>query len=442
MTTSLTANHKRVTRLTSCDSQPHHNNILALLALVMPMLMPLSALCQNTLASTTPPSLTQRYYDGDYATVANQGAALLLIQPWDNELRYFVANSLAWTGRTDEAIPQYQALDGTTFSHEAQLGLANIYRWNGRPDRAQPLYQQVLNDQPDNKDAVNGLILTQRELRPKTSISVENFHDSDQTSIHSLALKQQWRASDTAQQIEIEADVAQNTRPGLNQNQSDLTLRYANPNALLEPKAEVSLQTTPDSRLFGKLSLSLSGTPLAITAGRVNWAKLAQNPFAIAQGLTANDIGGNIDYTSTLGRWRATYLASEISDANLVQDASFLYTPAWQPFTSPDIKAYVGVNGHKARFATPLYWSPAPGNYYGLIGLNAEWVSTVWSNVVAAQYGLPLSAGITSSWSLTAGAHRHLGQDWALGIDLTAQSAQRSTAYSAQYVTFSLEKLW
>ena len=444
MTTSLTAMHNPGSPTTS-STAPYLIGTLITLSLLCPLpgfgqvTMPQNDVQQATEQEVP---LSKPYYDGNYTMVANQGLLLLLAQPWNHELRLFVANSLAWTGRTDEAITQYQALAGTQFTHEAQLGLANVYRWSGRPDRAQPLYQHVLNDAPDNKDAMEGLTLAQHELRSKTTLSAGNMHDSDQTSIHSVALKHQWRNANDVQQFEIEANDAKTTRPQSSQGQSDLTFRYANPDLPLEPKAEISLQTTPDSRLFGKLSLTLSGTPLSISAGRVNWGKMAQNPTAIAQGLTSTQAGVNLDYTSSIGRWRASYLANNVSDSNLIQDSSILFTPAWQPFTSPDIKAFVGVNGRNARFASGSYWSPTPGNYYAVVGVNAEWVNSVWTNVVAAQYGVPFTQGLANSWSISAGAHRYLGQDWAIGIDLSAQSSQRSTAYSAQYLTFSVEKLW
>lgn len=44
--------------------------------------------------------------------------------------------------------------------------MANVYRWNGREDLALPLYKKVIEQAPDNKDAREGIILTERAMRP------------------------------------------------------------------------------------------------------------------------------------------------------------------------------------------------------------------------------------------------------------------------------------
>ena len=415
-----------------------------------PTLRPLCALFSLIVLSCSPAfsqenpaeQLIKLYSDGNYTSFANQGLVLLLSQPWNHELRFFVANSLSWTGRNEEAAVQYESLAGTEFSDEASLGLANMYRWNGRPDRSQPLYQAVLNEDPTNQDAQDGLTLAQRELRGKTSVSLAGSHDSNAVRNGYLTIKHQWRDADNVQQFELEGTNVAETNPTQNIGQSDITFRYANPALPMAPHAEISAQTTPDNRLFGKLTLNLTGTPLSVTVGHVNWAKMAQNPVAVQEGLSANQFGGNLDYNSSIGRWRASYTAYQISDSNLVQDESLLYTPVWQPFKSPDIKTYVGFTGRNATVANSNYWAPDPGKYYAVAGINAEWTSTVWSNSIGAQYGIPLSAGVANSWSLSAGAHRHFGPDWAVGIDLFAQSSQRATAYSAQNLTILIEKLW
>src|SRR5688500_14401525 len=66
----------------------------------------------------------ERYEAGDYAGAARLG--LRLVDGGSQALRYAVANSLAWTGRYDEASNQYRELFGTPYDARARVGLANV----------------------------------------------------------------------------------------------------------------------------------------------------------------------------------------------------------------------------------------------------------------------------------------------------------------------------
>lgn len=67
-----------------------------------------------------------------YAQAGTEGLALLSAEKADDDIRLIIANSLAWTGRLNEAISVYQGLLDGRLSNEARIGMANAYRWSGR----------------------------------------------------------------------------------------------------------------------------------------------------------------------------------------------------------------------------------------------------------------------------------------------------------------------
>lgn len=392
--------------------------------------------------STRADSLAALYADGKYHNVASEGMRLLLQAPWNHELRLQVANSLAWTGQEEDALLQYETLLNTELGQQAALGIANIRRWNGRPDKALPLYRQALEANPQDKEAAEGLALARRQLRARTTITAGGNRDSDHTRNRNGAISHKWRDADGVQSFEVEIGGGETDRPGIRKTQSELTVRYANPDALMEPQLELSAQATPKAHLFGKLSLKLSGTPVSLSAGHVNWGKMANNPNALRDDLSATQLGGALAFSNRAGRWHVNYNAFMISDDNLIQDARLQYFPTWQPFSTPDIKLYGGLEARKARSYDPRYWSPLDGNYAATLGLNAEWMSLNWQNYLNAQYGFAIGGEAAGAWSLNAGSKRQLGDDWALGIDLSAISTQRSGAYKSNGLSIQIEKLW
>lgn len=63
------------------------------------------------------------YRAGQFQQASEQGLQELLIEPWNHELRFIVADSLQRNGQIDEAVAQFQALDGTPLAHSAGLRL-------------------------------------------------------------------------------------------------------------------------------------------------------------------------------------------------------------------------------------------------------------------------------------------------------------------------------
>jgi tetratricopeptide (TPR) repeat protein len=108
---------------------------------------------------------------GSYRASLIPGAKALSLSPDDNELRLQLANALAWTGRYDAAIAQYERLlPDQNFEARARVGLAGILRWRGASQVALPILQEAEKKGPQNKDVQTALMQTQRELRAMTSV--------------------------------------------------------------------------------------------------------------------------------------------------------------------------------------------------------------------------------------------------------------------------------
>ena len=63
------------------------------------------------------------YKKGQFENAASVGLTDLLVQPWNLELRFAVADSLQRMGKIDEATTQLEALDGTAYSKTANARL-------------------------------------------------------------------------------------------------------------------------------------------------------------------------------------------------------------------------------------------------------------------------------------------------------------------------------
>ena len=109
--------------------------------------------------------------EGDYYALGTEGLALMKKEKLDDDLKLSIANALAWTGRLDDADDVYSQLLSGPRANDARIGLANMHRWQGEDYLAAPLYREVLATQPQNPEAMNGLRLTERELRARTQVS-------------------------------------------------------------------------------------------------------------------------------------------------------------------------------------------------------------------------------------------------------------------------------
>ena len=379
---------------------------------------------------------------GDYQAAGTEGMALLAREKADDELQLIVANSLAWTGRPKEAISAYQGLRAGKFADQASVGLASIYRWRGRDDQAIPLYRAVLANDPGNSNALEGLELATRETSPRTRLSFGGGKDSSDAERGSATLNHRWRDGSGTHLMEVETSLVIDTLTGVETSQQDVSLRYQNLNLALKPSLELSMPTKDDNSLYASARIKLFDDKVTLSAGRVNWGRMATNPNALAQHLSAMHAGIAASKDFSFGNLQANVNFYDISDDNAVLTGSLHLASAWRPLGS-HFKPFVGMESRGGKFAAVNYWSPDQGSgsiYSGMLG---EWLGADWSLYASGQLGLRLFGDAGTSWSVSAGGKYWVSSNLALSVNLWALDAWRgNAAYRAQAATINLEKLW
>ena len=379
---------------------------------------------------------------GNYQAVGTEGLLLMSKEKLDDDLQLMIANSLAWTGRMTEAIPTYQGLANGKFANEANVGLANVFRWNGRDSLAAPLYRAVLVTDPENKDAMEGLELANRELRPRTTVSVGGSNDSAEIQRRAVTVNHRWRDSTGANVMEIETSVVRDRLPTVQANQADLTFRYQALNLTLKPSFEISSATKTSGNVYASGAIKLFDDQLALQAGRINWGRIATNPNGLAANLSAWNAGLIWNQNLSFGRLLARANYYDISDGNRIVTSSVNFAPTWRPLGS-HFKPFVGIETRDAKFNTLNYWSPAQGYGTAFAGLVAEWEDADWNFYTSAQAGIPLYGEAGKSWNLLIGGKRWISPDVAVGFSAGVLSSRRdSTEYRARSANVSVEKLW
>lgn len=383
--------------------------------------------------------LADLYAKGQYRTVGTDGLALLDKEKFDDQLRFYIANSLAWTSRLKDADKIYDSLKGTAYAKDALIGQANLNRWQQKLHVAEPLYREVLKTDPKNKDALEGLELTGRATRPKTSATLGGLNDSGNVQMRYWTLNHTWRDQSRKNVMEVETSRIQAQNLALRAWQSDLTVRYRMLETPFKPKFEASADGT---KIYGNVGIELDALPISIDVGRVNWGRLSNNPSALSNHLSATRLGvqgvGSFEYGQVVAR-ADIY---KVSDGNTVTTSSLRWNPSWRPLGA-NIKPLVGIDTRNASFATGSYWSPSQG--YGSLyaGVSGEWTAQDWNLYATATPGMRLFGEAGKSWSVSAGGKRWLDKDWALGMNLWAMRSRRDNSeYKAQSVNFTLERLW
>ena len=379
---------------------------------------------------------------GDYKSAGTEGLALMSSERVDDELQLIVANSLAWTGRVKEAVPVYQAISKGTFANEANVGLANINRWRGREDLALPLYQGVLDRDPANQDALEGLALASRELSPRTTVSAGVSGDSSDLKRRFGAVNHRWRDKSGANLFEVEGNGFYDWTPTDGEPQRELTLRYQSLDLPLKPSLELNMPTRLNPSLYGVARIKLLDDQVTLSAGRLNWGKAVANPVAARQGLVANHLGVEASESFSMGSLVGRVNYYGISDTNTVFTAGLNFNSAWRPLGS-HFKPFAGLESRSAKFNAPTYWSPVDGSGTVFAGLLGEWGDSDWNFFASAQLGAPLYGDAGNSWSVSAGGKRWLTNDIALGLNLWSMTSWRdSSAYRSKSLNVNLEKLW
>ena len=392
------------------------------------------------------PTTHQRILDlsaaGNYQAAGTEGLLLLANEKVDESLQLIIANSLAWTGRSDEAVPAYSGLVNGKFANAAKVGIANIQRWRGMDHLAFPEYQAVLVSEPDNAGALEGLELATRELVPRTVVRFGGGMDSSNMERQSAAVTHRWRDPSGARVMEIELGGVRDSLPGVLTTENDVALRYQALDLLLKPSLELSMPTKDNSNVFGGVHLSSEQHKVSVDISRDNWGKSANNPKALAAQLAANHLGLSVTRGVSIGELTGRVDLFDISDGNRVITSSLRLASSWRPMGS-QVKPFIGVETRDASLSSPNYWSPQQGfgSVYG--GVLAEWGKADWSLYVSGQAGAPLYGEAGTSWSLSAGGKQWLTNSLALSLNLWSMSSRRDNAqYEAQAATVSLEKLW
>lgn len=379
---------------------------------------------------------------GDYQSAGTEGLALLANEKVDDALQLVIANSLAWTGRTDEALPVYGGLVNGKYGNSAKVGIANIQRWRGMDHLAFPEYQAVLAAEPDHAGALEGLELATRELVPRTQFSAGGLADSSSTERRSASVNHRWRDRSGARVMELEISGVQDTLPGLLSTQDEVLLRYQALDLQLKPSLELSMPTRDNPKVFGDVRLSSESYKTTVEIGRVNWGKSAINPKALAAQLSANHGSASVTRSLPVGDLTGRVDLFDISDGNRVTTSSLRLASSWRPVGS-QVKPFFGIETRDSSFNSPNYWSPQQGFGTVYAGVLAEWGRADWSLYVSGQAGAPLYGEAGNSWSLSGGGKQWISNNVAISLNLWAMSSRRDNAqYESQAATISLDKLW
>jgi hypothetical protein len=411
----------------------------------MPLTYEASATSPAKVIPNAPPE-QQRILDlsaaGDYQAAGTEGLVLLSNGKVDESLQLIIANSLAWTGRTDEAVPAYSGLVNGIHANAANVGIANIQRWRGMDHLALPQYQAVLVSEPDNAGALEGVELATRELVPRTTVSLGGSQDSSNMERKSTAVNHRWRDSSGARIMEIELGGVRDSLPGVLTSEDNALFRYQALDFQMKPSFELSMPTKDNPNVFGGVHFSLPAYKASFDIARINWGKSATNPRALAAQLTANQAGMTVGRSFPIGDLTGRVDLFDVSDANQVITSSLRLASSWRPMGS-QVKPFVGLETRDSSFNSPNYWSPQQGFGSAYAGFLAEWGKADWSLFLSAQVGAPLYGEAGNSWSLSGGGKQWLSNSVAINLSLWAMSSYRDNArYEAQAANISLEKLW
>ena len=383
------------------------------------------------------------YQKEDYSAAAEEGFPLLNDFPNDDQFRLIVANSLAWsTTRYQDAISAYRPLLDTPLARDASLGLANVYRWNGREDLALPLYKKVIEQAPDNKDAREGVILTERAMRPRTLISMGGASDSNSMQRQELTLGHRWRSDSGSSIFEIEASGTNDTQLDLASYQRNITLRYQGLDLPLQPTFEITEQTGPQQSDFGGVNLKITDDTQLIV-NRVNWGLLSFTTAAELANLSAFHTALSTSKTGDLGNVRLRVDYFGVSDGNSVVIGNLQYTPPWRPL-GEYFNPVVGISTRDQSNFSPLYWSPVNGGYgVYFVGMQAEWSNSASNLFASAQVGNGLYGEGGFNWGLSLGGKTWLNDDYAIGAKLNKYAGgQYGPSYTFTSAMVTLERAW
>lgn len=389
--------------------------------------------------SGEPLRVADLYKTGNYAETGTAGLALITKEKVDEQLQLYIANSLAWTNRLKEAGQIYRVLIDGKYKMSAMLGLANLNRWQGRDHLSAPLYKQILALDPTNKDAIEGLRLSDREMKPKTTMTLGGSNDSSDIQLRTLKINHRWRDPSGANIWEVETTRVRNNNLVTEVQRQDFAVRYKMLETRFKPRIELG---TDGQKVYANVGVELGTLPVLVDFGRVNWGLLSNNPAALAANLSATRLGVQGSASLAAGSLFGRADFYNISDGNTITTSALRFTPSWRPLGS-HFKPLLGVETRNAKFNTLNYWSPSDGYGSATAGVMGEWGEPDWNFFASAQVGARLFGEAGRSWSLSAGGKRWLNKDWAVGMNFWAMGSQRDNLpYRARSLYFTVEKLW
>ena len=382
----------------------------------------------------------ERYEAGDYAGAARLG--LRLVDGGSQALRYAVANSLAWTGRYDEASNQYRELFGTPYDARARVGLANVMRWRGQAHLAEPYYQEVLGREPANADAIEGLALAGRDLRPALTLRGTRTKDPELRRDEVTISYRRW-SDDRRFRLE----------GGLLGARLSSSLGHWSPRGVfasawapalpLSPQVDASYydaDASAGARLFGAVQIEPVKDRIKVRVGRVDWGRTAFSAGATADGLTARTAGAVAETGFAAGRLRARLDFYDISDGNKVADGEAQLTPSWQPLPWR-LTWFGGAYVREADRDDPRYWSPSHTYGVAFAGVQRYWSFDNAELSATLRRGFKLTSSAGDSWSAGVNGRVWLRPNLALGVEGFVVDAPRPGSYRMHQVGAYLQRL-
>ncbi len=382
----------------------------------------------------------ERYQAGDYAGAARLG--LPMVDGSSQALRYAVANSLAWTGRYDEASSQYRELFGTSYDARARVGLASVMRWRGQAHLAEPYYQEVLGREPANAEAIEGLALAGRDLRPALTLRGTRTKDPELRRDELTISYRRW-SDDRRFRLEggllgarLSSSIGHWSPRGV------LASAWA-PALPLSPQVDASYydaDASAGARLFGSVQIEPVKDRVKVRVARVDWGRPAFSAGASADGLTARSAGAVAETGFAAGKLRARLDFYDISDGNKVADGEAQLTPSWQPLPWR-LTWFGGLYLREADRDDPRYWSPSHTYGVAFAGVQRHWSFDNAELSATLRRGFKLTSSAGDSWSAGLSGRIWLRPNLALGVEGFVVDAPRPGSYRMHQVSANLQRL-
>lgn len=377
--------------------------------------------------------------DGNYVALAKQGGALLKKEKLDDQLKFIIANAMAWTGKLHPAETLYKTLLHGPMALDTKVALANIMRWRGKNYLAVPMYREVLAVDPTHEEATHGLKLSEDAMRPRTRLTVNKTHDSDDVNTNLVTLNHQWQTHDGLRTWGVELNRMSDSSPYADARQATVVLRHQALDKPMEPAVEIGL----GDRLYGSITIRPTSLPVHVTVGKVNWGQMSLNPLALGQRLSALNLGASANFAGRFGSVSLTADTYHVSDSNNVQTGTVRFSPAVR--LPLHLRPVVGLEYRKAGFNTTRYWSPAVGYGLGYVGLEGDWSSKNdrWTVSASVQRGWGFYGEARPSWGGSLSGRYAISHHWSIGANLwSITNSRNDKPYKARSGIIFIERSW